>query len=325
MRAAVVFALLVVVAAISIASGCSGVDEERAGPGEVPTASDQRGSTAPAPSAGGTIAFDMDGDIYTMNLDGTRVRNVTDTDGSSESAPAWSPDGRWLVFVACTECTTSDVYVMNADGGEVTRLTDDAALDDAPAWSPDGTEIVYQSEVQAGLEPDDRDLYVVRADGTGKRRLTEGSALDGNPTWSPDGTRIAFDRLVGPSESSAIYVISVDGAETKRLSEPSLWALAPVWSPDGGRIAFNVVDEASTTPEVYLMSADGAGIRRLTDDPPASVRAWSPDGRALLIGRLGSRHSLHALDLATGDMTALFTAPEPQRDGVYIHNAAWSR
>lgn len=281
----------------------------------------------PRPAAsptGGLIAFDMGEDIYVMNPDGSDVRNLTGTDNVFESAPAWSPDGSRIAFVACTECTTPDIYVMNADGTGVTRLTDDAALDDAPAWSPDGTQIVYHSDQQAGAErQEDRDVYVVNADGTGKRRLTEGPALDGNPTWSPDGTRIAFNRLFAPTESSAIYIMSIDGSGETQLTDPSLWAVSPNWSPDGSRIAFSVVDLATTTPDVYVMNADGTGLRKLTDDPPAAVQAWSPDGSKLLIARLGAHHSLHILDLATGEITGLFTAPQPQREGFYIHNAAW--
>jgi Tol biopolymer transport system component len=277
-----------------------------------------------APGTAGAIAFDMDGDIWVVNPDGAGLRNLTDTDDLSESAPAWSPDGRRIAFVACAECTTSDLYVMDADGTNVVRLTDDRFLAGSPAWSPDGAQIAFHKDEHAGDEERwDRDLWVVNADGTGERRLTDGPTLDGGPAWSPDGTTLAFNRLDGPTESSAIYVVSPDGSGERRLTDPWLWATSPAWSPDGLRIAFDVIDRDTTTPSVYVMEADGTGVRRITDDPPASVHAWSPDGEKLLIGRLGVRHSLHVLDLETGEDTTLFTSPGPQREGVYIHSASW--
>lgn len=75
--------------------------------------------------ANGQIAFVMDGDIYSMNPDGSGVTNLTETERVSESFPSWSPDGRRIAAVACRECTTSDIYVMNADGTGVTRITND--------------------------------------------------------------------------------------------------------------------------------------------------------------------------------------------------------
>jgi Tol biopolymer transport system component len=83
---------------------------------------------------------------FVMTPEGKRVTKLTRTKSVTESAPAWSPDGSYLAFVACRECTTSDLYVMNADGSGVTRVTEDAALDGGSAWSPDGKTLAYHSD-----------------------------------------------------------------------------------------------------------------------------------------------------------------------------------
>ncbi|MCE2398968.1 MAG: PD40 domain-containing protein, partial [Gemmatimonadetes bacterium] len=81
-----------------------------------------------------------------------------------------------------------DIYVMDADGGSQTRLTDNSDLDISPAWSPDGTEIAF-----ASLRDHIVNIYVMDADGGNQTRLTGNRTLVDNPAWSPDGTRIAFE------------------------------------------------------------------------------------------------------------------------------------
>src|SRR5690606_35514374 len=84
--------------------------------------------------------------------------------------------------------TNYEIYVMNADGSDETRLTDNGATDFAPAWSPDATSIVFRSN-QDGNE----EIYVIGADGSGLTNLTNHAGNDSNPVWSPDGSRIAFE------------------------------------------------------------------------------------------------------------------------------------
>ncbi len=102
-----------------------------------------------------------------------------------DASPAWSPDGRHIAFDSNRD-GIFEVYVMNADGSGVTRLTGNGGGN--PAWSPDSRRIAFDS-----YHDGNREIYVMNADGSGVTRLTHNPADDGYPSWSPDGQRITFD------------------------------------------------------------------------------------------------------------------------------------
>ena len=113
-------------------------------------------------------------------------------------APAWSPDGRTIVFVSWRD-GNGEVYAMDADGSGPRNLTQNPAKDVRPAWSPDGRSIAFVStrptqRLQRTRTPEQSEIYVMNADGSRKRNLTRDRANDDYPTWSPDGRRIAFLR-----------------------------------------------------------------------------------------------------------------------------------
>lgn len=167
-----------------------------------------------------------------------------------------------------------EIYVMDATGSNLRRLTRNNAVDDSPVWSPNGRLIAFVSERDGN-----REIYTMNAEGSTPVRLTRNPARDDSPTWSPDGTQIAFvsDRDGVPQ----IYVMRADGGEVRRLTQTETPETQPAWSPDGRRIAF--VSERDGNPEIYVMNADGSDPRRLTNDPAAdSAPRWSPNGERLL-------------------------------------------
>lgn len=208
---------------------------------------------------------------YTLVATATGLNAGTSTDFDVR------PSGR-IAFVSDRDGAPK-IYVMNADGSGVSRLTSGVEADSRPAWSPDGRKIAFARAGDSGT----CGIYVMNADGSGLTRLTA-SCSDGHPTWSPDGARIAFSKWTLGSLGTGIYVMNADGSGVARLTEGLLDAY-PAWSPDGRRIAFNLTSEhpvGDWFTQVYVMNADGSGARRLTSYGQGEFAeggpAWSPDG-----------------------------------------------
>ncbi len=156
---------------------------------------------------GRRIVFEDGGSIFVIGVDG-RSRRKLIADGDT---PAWSPSGRKIAFERAVG-GSDEVFVMNANGTRVRRLTRSRGKDDEPEWSPDGRKIAFVS-ARRGRES----IFVMRANGTRVSRLTRfrrGEADD--PAWSPDGRKMAFERNLGGRED--IFVMSARGTRVKRLT-----------------------------------------------------------------------------------------------------------
>jgi len=168
-----------------------------------------------------------------------------------------------------------EIYVMNADGSGVTRLTNNPASDVDPAWSPDGTRIAFASDRDGNFE-----IYVMNADGSNQIRLTNNPPYDASPAWSPDGKRIAFNAHPVVNGTTDIYVMNADGSGRIRVTDDPAYDSSPTWSPNGTQIAF--MSSRSVNNSIYVMNADGSNQTLLTGKMPAinvnQNPSWSPDG-----------------------------------------------
>ena len=167
----------------------------------------------------------------------------------------------------------SEIYVMNADGSDVTRLTHNSETDIEPAWSPDGQQIAFTSGRDGNWG-----IYVMNADGSMPTRLIDEAEIHRSPSWSPDGQRIAFTSI--GAWYSDILVMNADGSGVTRLTESSAWYENPSWSPDGGLIAFSKAENGNR--EIHIMNEDGSGVIRLTHNSGFDgYPSWSPDGQRI--------------------------------------------
>ena len=116
--------------------------------------------------------------------------------------------------------STHQIYVMNADGSEQTRLTG-TSDNTFPSWSPDCKKIVFVS-----VRDQNDEIYVMNADGSEQTRLTRSPAYDTTPSWSPDGTKIVF------SSGGEIFVMNADGSgKTNITNNPRGFDWVPDWGP----------------------------------------------------------------------------------------------
>ena len=175
----------------------------------------------------------------------------------------------------------NEIYVMDADGGNQTRITNNPAYDDQPHWSPDGTKIAFFSNRNGNYE-----LYSMNADGSNPIRLTNNLPADGFPAWSPDGTKIAFTSgNLGDVATYEIYVMNADGSNRIRLTNNSVGDAVPAWSPDGAKIVFmsgnSLFDPNSF--EIFVMDANGNNRTQLTTNSVMDGQpSFSPDGTRIL-------------------------------------------
>lgn len=219
------------------------------------------------------VAFVKESDIFTVNGDGTGMTNLTRTSAVAEFSPSWAPNGNRIVFAArSTGEDNVDLFLMDADGSGIERLTTDLAYDLTPAWSPDGERIAFVRNLDGNNE-----VFVVNADGSEEHQLTNHPFGDESPAWSPDGTRLVFQRY--EEGVLSVYSMKSDGTDLIRLTKDAHDA-GPAWSPDGTRIAFTrALGDDSPRNDIYLMDPDGTRITRLTTDgaPKGNISWFSAD------------------------------------------------
>jgi len=204
-------------------------------------------------------------DIYTVNIDGTDLVRLTDGP-AVDLEGNWSPDGEKIVFVSDRDAPNEsdvgnlDIYVMNADGSGVVRLTDHPGPDLCPSWSPDGTTIAFGSPERA----DTFGLYLMDADGTNVRLLVPDTHEEPRPSWSPEGTQIVF-QVPGDTGLPDIWVVNRDGSGLTQLTDMPSDDGEAEWSPDGSRIVFN--SDRTGNNELWIIDADGSNPTQLTNLP----------------------------------------------------------
>ena len=206
-----------------------------------------------------------------------------------------------------------EIYIIDADGKNLRRLTAHPAWDNWPVWLPDGRHIAFVSDRRGGfstytmelagdniagdnikkitnsgdrlaISPDGKwiaqtggSLLLVAIDGVERREIRWGrpQGATNMAAWSPDGKKIAFTIRV-PGVLNDIYVIDITGDNLRRLTNHPWQDLYPAWSPDGRWIAFWSNRDGHNA--VYLMRADGANAKRLAKGRSPE---WSPDGQQI--------------------------------------------
>ena len=258
--------------------------------------------------------------IWRVEDDGSGLRRLTTgVDGdtlntSGDGEPAWSPDGRTIVFTRSLRAAAGGtrLFAMRGDGSEQRRLSQSSdegfGFELSPSFSPDGASIIFTSSLPNGGTHGGF-VALMNADGSGIRRVDLGPGSYFGPAWAPDRARIAFVRdTQGDSGTPGLHTANADGTGQRRLTHGDLGVgrARVEFGPDGENILF----EAAA--QVMLVRADGRGVRSLARGGGAT---WIDARRVLFSGAPpGQPAGLFVVDALSGALRRLTTGPDGSPD-----------
>jgi Tol biopolymer transport system component len=198
--------------------------------------------------------YDEHMDIFTARRDGSNVRQLTTAQGYDAEA-SFSPDGKLIVFCSLRDAyptnklATTDlkhfetdpswfgeIYLMNADGSDVRRLTHTPGYDGGPFFSPDGKRILWRRFSEKG---DTADIFTMNLDGSGVRRLTDFGAVSWAPYFHPTGRYAIFTANKLGFANFELFLVDAEGTrEPVRVTFTDGFDGLPVFSPDGTKLAW---------------------------------------------------------------------------------------
>lgn len=254
--------------------------------------------------------------IFTMNADGSNVRQVSNGKGRTTCA-YFFPNGERVLYasthLASALCPDPpdfsrgyvwklypgfDIFSAKPDGSDLVRLTDHEGYDAEATISPDGSRIIFTS-----LRDGDLDLYTMKPDGSDVRRLTRTLGYDGGAFYSADGKQIVWrasrprtederaayqelliDNIIRPGNLE-IFVADANGDDVKQVTENGAANFCPFFFPDGERIIFasNMGDPQGRNFDLWMIGVDGKGLEQVTFEPTFDgFPMFSPDGKHLV-------------------------------------------
>lgn len=251
------------------------------------------------------LVFEWGNSLYTVNIDGTNMKQIPHDMDIVDYCPVWSPDGSKIAFLSYKSDPKSrdiNFYIINSDGTNriecnIPKSDPQAqykAFHSFPIWSPKGDKLLFSFNQY---------IYIINSDGTNLTKLTaepiEAGDVQLPPSWSPDGSKILFQSPTKTSPLTNIYIMNSDGSGLTQLTQsgytagqplPSTFTRDsnPVWSPDGTKVAFlsslinRTEDNKSTINyRLSIMGTDGKNRVDIPGNDNLSYYYWSPDSSKL--------------------------------------------
>ncbi len=217
-----------------------------------------------------------------------QLRSVSSTallpvlqDSGSNIQPALSPDRTRIAF-SSNRSGSFDLYVMDADGSNIRRLTTDGAGEGEPAWTPDGRQIVYTATRGTGTQ-----IAAIPLQGGDMRQLTSAPGGNHSPSVSPDGRTIAF--ISARDGTPEVYAMNVDGSDQRRLTHSPVRESSPRFFRNGDIAYIAERGGRSKGSRIMRLPWGTTGpIQLLQTEDPVSAVAVSREGDRLayVVGKI---------------------------------------
>jgi dipeptidyl aminopeptidase/acylaminoacyl peptidase len=251
---------------------------------------------------GGNESFD----IFTIDLETCNIRNVTNDPGTDNNTPIYSMDGSKIAFISNKDGKMLNLYVMNSDGTELTKVTNSKMPIFEYCWSPDVTRLAFTKGYM------ESEIWLCKTDGTEERKLISHPKAEDIVSfggWSPDGTMLAF---VSNSNSGYfdIGLYNFTNSEITWFEQSSNEKSNPVWSPDGSKIAYLEIINCSQVIKVKDFS-DGSPKLVSPRVGCASNIKWSHDGSKIYFNYTSPKNpsDLWVTDLFSSALPIVKTLP----------------
>jgi Tol biopolymer transport system component len=254
--------------------------------------------------------------IFTMNVDGSKVRRVSNGEGRT-TCSYFLKNNKRIVFASthggAKECPppvdyskgyawaiypTYDLFTAKPDGSDLKPLTNTPGYDAEATVSPNGKSIIFTS-----MRNGDLDLYSMDADGKNVKRLTTDLGYDGGAFFSPDNKQIIYrayhpktpeqiarykqklaENLIEPTVFE-LWTMNADGTNKRQITRFGAASFAPFFHPDGKRVIFssNLENPKGRNFDLYLVNLDGTNLERITyGEQFDGFPMFSTDGRKLV-------------------------------------------
>ncbi|MGZ4985319.1 MAG: M28 family peptidase, partial [Chthoniobacterales bacterium] len=241
--------------------------------------------------------YDEQFEIYSTKLDGSDAKNLTHSLGY-DAEGAYSPDGKQIVFSSLRAAFPlekltpelrkryeqdasyfGDIYIMNADGSKVRRLTNEPGYDGGPFFSPDGKRIVWRHFDESGMIAD---VWTMKLDGSDKKRITDFHAMSWAPFYHPSGKYFIFTSNKLGFENFELFMVDAAGEhEPVRATFTDGFDGLPTFSPDGKKLCWTTNRSAGQS-QLFLADWNDAAARAAIAAAPkrtaqAATSGFSPE------------------------------------------------
>ena len=240
--------------------------------------------------------YDEHYELYEAGFDGNKIQRLTNARGY-DAEGSWSPDGSLIAFASNRAAYTDtlspsdketferdlsfmmDIYLMDADGSNVRRLTDVKGYDGGPFFSPDGTKICWRRFSEDGARAE---VFVMNVDGTDQHPLTKLGAMSWAPYFHPSGDYLIFTTNIHGFANFELYLVDAAGKhEPVRVTYTDGFDGLPVFTPDGNGLAWTTNRTPNKTSQIFTAAwndATRSEERRVGKECHSRCRSrWSPD------------------------------------------------